>query len=168
MIVVMPLGHAVPFGSPPELQAKNLPLFEEYLLKEILPWAESKYRVARGRTNRAIAGLSMGGGQSSNIGFGHPELFGAIGVFSSSGGQDFARRHGATLANPAAAKFRPFWIAMGKQDAGLQRAQQFAELLNKSGIPHDYVETEGGHVWAVWRWCLGEFVPRLFGRVKGG
>src|ERR671939_460624 len=48
MIIVMPLGHAVPFGAPPDMQAKNLPLFEEYLLKEIMPWAEAKYRIAPG------------------------------------------------------------------------------------------------------------------------
>jgi enterochelin esterase-like enzyme len=164
MIVVMPLGHAVPFGSPSEVQAKNTPLFEEYLLKEIMPWAETKFRLAPGRLNRAIAGLSMGGGQASNIGFGHLELFSAIGVFSSSGGPDFAARHKAPLADPSGtnAKLRVFWIAIGKQDAGLERAQQFAGLLEQNRIRRGYVETDGGHVWSVWRWCLGEFAPMLF------
>jgi enterochelin esterase-like enzyme len=164
MIVVMPLGHAVPFGSPPELQAKNTPLFEQYLLKEIMPWAEAKYRLAPGRLNRAIAGLSMGGGQASNIGFGHLDLFSAIGVFSSSGGPDFAARHKVALADSDGtnAKLRVFWIAMGKQDAGRQRAEQFADLLAQNRIRRDYVETDGGHVWSVWRWCLGEFAPMLF------
>jgi enterochelin esterase family protein len=80
MIVVMPLGHAVPFGSPREIAAQNTPLMEEYLLKEILPWAEAKYRVAPGRQNRAMAGLSMGGGQTFNIGLAHLELFSALGM----------------------------------------------------------------------------------------
>lgn len=164
MIVVMPLGHAVPFGSAQEVQAKNTPLFEEYLLKEVMPWAESKYRVAPGRLNRAIAGLSMGGGQSSNIGFGHLDLFSAVGVFSSSGGPEFANRHKAALADSKGtnSKIVTFWIAIGKQDAGLTRAQQFSALLDQNQIKHIYVETDGGHVWAVWRWCLGEFAPLLF------
>ena len=164
MIIVMPLGHAVPFGSPQEVRAKNLPLYEDYILKEILPWTESKYRTAPGRRNRAIAGLSMGGGQSSNIGFGHLDLFSAIGVFSSSGGPDFATKHKATLSDAKSvnAKLTLFWIAMGKQDAGYQRSKQFSELLNQNGIHHDWVETEGGHVWAVWRWCLAQFAPKLF------
>lgn len=168
LIVVMPLGHAVPFGSPPEVQARNLPLFEEYLLKEIMPWAEKKYRVAAGRQNRAIAGLSMGGGQSSNVGFGHLDLFSGIGVFSSSGGADFANKHKAALADAKStnAMINVFWMAIGKQDAGLQRAQQFSDLLNKNQIRHTYVETEGGHVWAVWRWCLGEFAPLIFRRTS--
>jgi enterochelin esterase family protein len=166
MIIVMPLGHAVPFGSAPEIQAKNLPLFEDYLLKEILPWAEAKYRIAPGRRNRALAGLSMGGGQSSNIGFGHLDLFNAIGVFSSSGGPEFATRHKAVLSDPKAvnAKLGLLWIAMGKQDAGYPRAKQFSELLQQHQIHHEFVETEGGHVWAVWRWCLAQFAPMLFQR----
>ena len=49
MIVVMPFGHAVPFGSAPEVQAKNTPLFEEYLLKDVMPMVESTYRVAPGQ-----------------------------------------------------------------------------------------------------------------------
>lgn len=164
MIVVMPLGHAVPFGAAPEAQAKNLPLFEEYFLKEIMPWAESKYQIAPGRQNRAIAGLSMGGGQSSNVGFGHLDLFSAIGVFSSSGGGAFEEKHKAALADAKTtnSKIAVFWIATGKGDAGLERTHQFRDLLNKHGIRHTYQETDGGHVWSVWRWCLAEFVPTLF------
>jgi enterochelin esterase-like enzyme len=166
MIVVMPAGHAVPFGSRPEVQAKNTPLFEEYLLKEIMPWVESKYRVAQGRENRAIAGLSMGGGQSSNIGFGHLELFGAIGVFSSSGGQDFAARHKAQMDDPKGTNSRlgVFWIGIGREDAGYERAKQFCGMLTGNQIRNTFRETEGGHVWAVWRWALGEFAPLLFHR----
>jgi hypothetical protein len=74
MIVVMPFGHAVPFGSPREIQAKNTETFERYLLEDVLPTVESKYRVKKDRANRAIAGLSMGGGQSLSIGLNHPEL----------------------------------------------------------------------------------------------
>jgi len=164
MIIVMPAGHAVPFGSPREVQAKNTPLFEEYLLKEIMPWVESKYRIAPGRENRAIAGLSMGGGQSSNIGFGHLELFSAIGVFSSSGGPDFAAKYKAQIDDAKAtnAKLHVFWMGIGKQDPGYARAKEFSEMLTKGQIHNTFRETEGGHVWAVWRWALGEFAPLLF------
>ncbi len=71
MIVVMPYGHAVPFGAPREQQANNTALFEQYLLKDVVPLVESKYRTAPGREKRAIAGLSMGGGQALTIGFSH-------------------------------------------------------------------------------------------------
>jgi enterochelin esterase family protein len=166
MIVVMPLGHAVPFGSAPAVQAKNTPLYEEYLFKEIMPWVDSKYRIAPGRANRAIAGLSMGGGQSSNIGFAHLDTFSAIGIFSSSGGPDFASKFKAQFDDPKAtnAKLNVFWIGIGTKDAGYERAKQFSDMLTNAQMKHSFHETEGGHVWSVWRWCLTEFAPLLFQR----
>jgi enterochelin esterase family protein len=166
MIVVMPGGHAVPFGSAREVQAKNTPLFQDYLVREIMPWVDASYRTARGRENRAIAGLSMGGGQAFNVGFGRLDLFSALGVFSASGGADLAARFKEQLADPRGtnSKLKILWIAMGKQDGGYQRAKQFADELRKSQIKHEFVETEGGHVWAVWRWALSEFTPLLFRR----
>ena len=84
MIVVMPWGHALPFGArPAQGQPSNNELFEQYLLKEVMPMVEAKYRVAPGRNNRAIMGLSMGGGQALQIALGHLDLFGALGVFGS-------------------------------------------------------------------------------------
>jgi enterochelin esterase-like enzyme len=166
MIVVMPTGHAVPFGSVPAVQSRNTALFEEYLTGEIMPWVNATYRVAPGREKRAIAGLSMGGGQSFQVGFGHTDLFSAIGVFSASGGSDLAGRFKQQLADPRATngKLKVFWIGIGKQDAGYERAKQFSETLNKSQIRHTFVETDGGHVWAVWRWALAEFAQLLFHR----
>ena len=79
MIVVMPFGHATPFGVPAAAgSVSNDELFEEYVLKDVIPTVEAGYRVAPGRTNRAIAGLSMGGGQSLKIGVGHLDLFSAV------------------------------------------------------------------------------------------
>ena len=166
MIVVMPPGHAVPFGSAPAVQAKNTPLFEEYLFKEIIPWVDAKYRTAPGRENHAIAGLSMGGGQSSNIGFAHLDRFSAIGIFSSSGGAEFANRFKEQLADPKKtnASLKVLWIGIGKQDAGYERSKQFSELLTRNQIRHTFQETDDGHVWAVWRWALSEFTPLLFHR----
>ena len=166
MIVVMPLGHAVPFGSAPAIQAKNTPLFEQYLFQEIMPWVDAKYRTSSGRENRAIAGLSMGGGQSSNIGFAHLDTFSAIGVFSSSGGPEFANRFKEQLSDPKGtnSRLKVLWIGIGKQDAGYERARQFCETLAKNQIRYTFRDTEGGHVWSVWRWALSEFTPLLFRR----
>jgi enterochelin esterase family protein len=171
MIVVMPLGHAVPFGSPREIQAKNTPLMEEYMLKEVMPWAEAKYRVAPGRQNRALAGLSMGGGQTFSIGFGHMDLFGALGVFSSAPGPDFAAKFKALLDDPKAtnAKLSVFWYANGDKDPVFPRAKETSELLSKHQIRHTFRVIEGGmHTWPVWRRCLGEFAPLLFQSGKAG
>lgn len=165
MIVVMPLGHTVPFGSPREIAAKNTPLMETYLLKEIMPWAETKYRVAPGRQNRALAGLSMGGGQTFNIGLAHLDLFSALGMFSTAPGPDFATKFKTLLddAQNTNAKLNVFWYANGDKDPVFPRAQETANLLNKQQIRHTFRVYEGGlHTWPIWRQCLSEFVPLLF------
>ncbi|MFN7927867.1 MAG: alpha/beta hydrolase-fold protein [Blastocatellia bacterium] len=172
MIIVMPLGHAVPFGSPPDIARKNVPLMEEYMLKEVMPWAESKYRVAAGRQNHAIAGLSMGGGQTFAIGFGHLDLFSYIGVFSSAPGQDWAEKNKALLADPKGtnAKLNVFWYGIGDKDSlAYPRAKDATEMLNKNQIHHTFRVYEGGmHTWPIWRRCLSEFAPLLFQGNKTG
>jgi enterochelin esterase family protein len=171
MIVVMPLGHAVPFGSPREIAAKNTPLMEEYMLKELMPWAEAKYRIASGRQNRAMAGLSMGGGQTFNIGFAHLDLFSALGVFSSAPGADFAAKFKAVLddAKGTNAKLNVLWYASGDKDPVFTRAKETSDLLDKHQIRHTFRVIEGGlHTWPVWRRCLSEFAPLLFQGRKNG
>lgn len=164
MIVVMPYGHAVEFGAPREQQAKNLPLFEEYLLKEVMGYAEGKYRIAPGRRNRAIAGLSMGGGQSLRIGFGHLDLFSAIGAFSAAVPADFDSYFESTLADAKAVneKLKLFWIGCGKDDFLFERSKKLAALLEARQIRHTFRATEGAHTYTIWRQYLGEFAPLLF------
>lgn len=155
MIIVMPLGHAVPYAGQPYDYPKNTALFEQYVEKELMPWVESKYRIAPGARNRAIAGLSMGGGQAAAIGFKHLGQFGAIGVFSSSG------QIGST--DPAALnKLKLLWLGVGREDGLFERARQFHEALEKAQIRHTWLTRDGMHTWAIWRWCLTEFTPLLF------
>jgi len=171
MIIVMPLGHAVPFGSPREIAAKNVPLMEEYVLKDLMPWAEAKYRIAPGRQNRAIAGLSMGGGQTLAIGFGHLDLFSAIGVFSSAPGQDWEAKNKAVLddAKGTNAKLNVFWYGTGDKDPVFPRAKAASDLFKKQQIRHTFRVYEGGlHTWPIWRRCLCEFAPLLFQSNKTG
>ena len=158
MIVVMPYGHAVPFGSPREVQAKNTPLFEEYVMKDVMPLVESKYRVEKGPENRAIAGLSMGGGQSLSIGFGHPEMFSAVGAFSAAVPQNLESKFDAV----AKSKLKLIWIGCGKDDSLFNRSKESSEALHKRGIKHTFRPSEGAHTYTVWRQYLGEFAPLLF------
>lgn len=171
MIVIMPLGHAVPFGSAPEIARKNVPLMEEYVLKDLMPWAESKYRVAAGRQNRALAGLSMGGGQTFNIGFGHLDLFSSLGVFSSATQPEFAEKFKTVLedAKGTNAKLNVFWYACGDKDPVFTRAKDTTALLNKHQIRHTFRPIANGmHTWPVWRLCISEFAPLLFQGNKPG
>lgn len=152
MIIVMPFGHAVPFGSPREVQAKNSQLFEDYVLGDVMPYVEKEYRVTAAR---AIAGLSMGGGQALHIGLRHAKLFPALGAFSAAIPENVA-----DLLPAAPPKL--LWFACGRQDFLLERSRSFDKLLAQRQITHVYRETEGPHTYSVWRQYLAEFAPLLF------
>jgi len=152
MIVVMPFGHAVPFGSPREVQATNTAVFEKYVLDDVMPMVETKYRI--NKKERAIAGLSMGGGQSLTIGFNHPELFSAIGAFSAAVPDN--------LEPKLSGKYKVIWFACGKDDSLFKRAEALDALMTKHDIKHTFRPSEGAHTYTVWRLYLSEFAPLLF------
>ena len=164
MVVVMPYTHAVPFGSPRELQAKNTQLFDEYLTKDLMPFVAAKYRIAAGSSNHALAGLSMGGGHSLFIGLSRLGLFDAVAVFSSAPGTDFETRFAKVLNDPAGTnkKLKLFWIGCGRQDTVFDRATKLSSTLTSHGIKHTFRATEGAHTYTVWRAYLAEFAPLLF------
>ncbi len=173
MLVVMPYGHTVP---PNELTVENRPrntqMMEDDVLKDIIPAVEARYRTAPGPMNRAIAGLSMGGGQTINIGFNNLDTFAWIGVFSAgvNGGgaartsEGFEKKSAAVLADPAGIgkKLRLLWIGCGKDDAAMSSAEQLASILDKHGIRYTFRRTEGMHTMRNWRPYLAELAQLLF------
>ena len=170
MIVVMPFNGsnnpAPPAAAAPGAGAPAASPFENYVLKELIPYVDAKYRVASGRQNRAMAGLSAGGAATYNVGLKHLELFSAFGMFSAAGGggADFATRYPQLAADPKGtnAKINVFWIGCGTEDPLDKAAKTFDAELTKLQIKHAYADREGGHVWPIWRWALAEFAPLLF------
>lgn len=162
MILVMPFGHAVPFGAPREQQAKNVALYDEYVTQDVIPFIESRYRSAQGKANRAVAGLSMGGGQALHIGFTHPEKFSAVGAFSAAVPTDFATRFSKVLTKADAPS--TIWVACGREDSLFERSEKLSVLLNEKGVPHTWRATPGNHTYTYWRQYLAEFAPLLFPR----
>jgi len=173
MIVVMPAGHSLPFGSPnggrgaaPAAGPSNNELFEQYVVKELIPAVEGTYRVAPGAKNRALAGLSMGGGHTIFTGFSHPELFSALGIFSPGLPRDFETKFKSVLADPKAfnAKVPTVWIACGDIDGTVQypRIKTWAESLEKAGLHSSFKTYSGAHTWPVWRNSLTDFAQLLF------
>ncbi len=140
--------------------------FEDYMLKELIPFVDAKYRTAPGPKNRAMAGLSAGGAATYNVGLKHLELFSAFGLFSAAGGggSDFSTRYPQLAADPKAtnAKVAVFWIGCGTEDPLDAGAKTLDSELTKLQIKHMYADRAGGHVWPVWRWTLSEFAPLLF------
>lgn len=163
MVVVMTNGHAIPIGAGSPVGAGNSEMFERYLLEEVVPMVEGKYRIARGRQNRAIVGLSMGGGQARQIGFGHLDMFASIGIFSA-GGLNVDSLPEEFIDNPERAneRLRLLFLGVGVNDSRHEDMKQSSEELTARGIRNVYYETELGHVWPVWRRCLVETASRLF------
>lgn len=154
MIVVMPDGHA------PGVEGVENP-FGEDLVKVIIPFVENNYRVSKGSRFRALAGLSMGGFQTLDIGLRHSDLFNWIGVFSAGINESYENTHRAFL-DSANEKLDLFWVAIGKTDFLWERNERLLKLLRNKGVLHTSVTSEGGHTWKNWRSYLHEFAQLLF------
>ncbi len=168
LVIVMPNGHPIPISelSKGDNDQKNPVYLDDDVVKVLLPLIDRQYHVTSKASQRAIAGLSMGGGHAIIIGLSHPELFGSIGAFSSATpAGDLAKDHPSWLAaeNPKQADRALFWIACGKEDFLLERNRQFNEQLNKYNVPHTYIETQGNHSWPVWREYLPTFLEKAVG-----
>ncbi|MEO8370864.1 MAG: alpha/beta hydrolase-fold protein [Candidatus Solibacter sp.] len=171
MIVVMPYGRArqdVYLGpiTPPATPAPPDPkAFENDLLKDVMPFAEKLYRISAKPNDRAIAGLSMGGGQALSIGLNHLDIFSQVGAFSAAGrAEGLETQYKDLLADPAATnkKLKLFYIACGKTDSLFAAAQALHETLDKHQIKHTFAPSEEGHVWRNWRNYLADLTPQLF------
>ena len=156
MIVVMPAGHAAPFGGG-RGGPNNNELFENYMVKELIPAVESTFRVAPGPANRALAGLSMGGGHTIYTGFKHAAMFSALGIFSPGLPRDFD----VAALHP---KIPLVWISCGDVDTTVQypRVKTWAEDLDKAGVKETFKTYSGAHTWPVWRNSLTDFAPQIF------
>ena len=170
MIVVMPQGYGdmsfVTSGfkvwSDEAAIGRNLGLYSQALLTEILPQVEAGYRASRDPHDRAIAGLSMGGGQSLVIGLSHPEVFAWVGGFSSAVVyNDFASVL-PKLGQKDAALPGLIWIACGTEDDLIASNRHFVAWLRSKGAQPTFAEIPGIHNWPVWRDNLIQFAPLLF------
>ena len=157
MIVVMPAGHAKPYNSPRGAPPNNNELFEQYLTREVIPFVDANFRTAPGARNRALAGLSMGGGHTIYTGFRHPDLFGALGIFSPG-------LPSSDLQMTDAKSVKLIWISCGDQDNTVhyERIKQWAEGLKADGVNKSFHTYSGAHTWPVWRMSLTDFAPLLF------
>ena len=161
MVVVMPDGMPGFSGEGSWRRPGMHDVFEDDVLNHLMPYIEARYRVRTDRDGRAITGLSMGGSQSLSIGLGHLDRFAWVGGFSSA-----TFRLGSLVEELDSAsaneQLELLWLAIGKDDFLLNAHQQFITSLQAKNVNHEYHETEGYHMWSVWRGYLAEFVPRLW------
>ena len=169
MIVVMPLGYGTMDtvkvgwgGRAPELWQRNQTKFTETLLDEVMPQIEKSYRVSTERQASAIAGLSMGGGESLLVGLNHLDRFAWIGAFSSGALNTNYVTQFPALDAKANEQLKLLWISCGQQDERIKVNKQFCNWLESRGVHYTWVEIPGQHSFRVWRRFLAEFAPQLF------
>ena len=186
MIVVMPNGNTDCQAAPGEwsrgmyqpsfmgsVNQKPIATMDESFM-DIVKYVESHYKVAKNKKNRAICGLSMGGGHTFATSKRYPDSFNYIGLFSAglhiSGDRtksfyELLKENTEVqgqLAKLFAGKPALYWIAIGKTDFLYQQNADLRKYFDEKGYPYVYVETEGGHIWRNWRIYLTEFAQLIF------
>jgi enterochelin esterase-like enzyme len=175
MIIVMPHGFTNRPGETarrgPGMSAedrqKAAKAFENDLLKDLIPFIESHYSVAADAEHRALAGLSMGGGQTLRIGPVHSDTFAYVAAFSAGMGRPGANQAADITANYPDAKtlnkrLKLFWISCGDQDRLLEGSKKLHETLTEKKVEHVWHEDKGAHEWPVWKNDLYLVAQKLF------
>ncbi|MBO4475211.1 MAG: endo-1,4-beta-xylanase Z [Bacteroidales bacterium] len=164
MIVVMPNGTIQTSDMMGEV-----PLFAEDMVRDIIPFVENNYRVLADQAHRAMAGLSMGGMETIETAFLHPELFDYVWVLSSSfspGKQkEYVERIRLKEIAPALNRnFKALYFTQGGQaDIAWKNCQEALGYLRDAGIRFEYLENaQAGHSWTTWRADLQALAPALF------
>ena len=187
MIVVMPNGNANCDAAPGEWdRGMYKPTFMGHMdstpvasteesFKDIVSYVDKHFRTLANKRNRAICGLSMGGGHSYGISKLYPDMFDYVGLFSAAVSLNARGFNGLNdadqgpapevekqLATMFAKKPALYWIAIGKTDFLYQNNKVYRDYLDQKKYSYTYVETEDGHIWRNWRIYLTMFAPQLF------
>jgi enterochelin esterase-like enzyme len=186
MIVVMPAGHVARAMDNVTGQAATDQFVNDFVT-DVVPYVEKNYRVLTDRDSTAIAGLSMGGGQTLQVAIPRLERFAYVGVFSSgllgafpTGGRgaaappasagavppaaaEWEKQHAAKLDDPRVKRgLRLLWFGTGTEDFLLPTTRATVDLFKRHAFSPVFVESSGGHTWINWRNYLAEFAPQLF------
>lgn len=152
-------------------------MFEPYLLNDVIPYVEYKYRIKKDKAHRAMAGLSMGSIQTAMITFQHPELFSAVGIFSGflhdwitgseldmndRGPSDNAHLKLLTDAAAFSDAFDVFFRGIGSEDPFLPHFLEDDAMLADAHIESIRRIYDGTHDWNVWRNCIYDFAKLIF------
>lgn len=163
MILVMPNGRARANDRAEGDLFAAAPAFGEFdkdLLGSVIPYIDANYSTFADGEHRAIAGLSMGGGQSLNFGLAHPETFAHVGGFSSAPNTFPPAK---LVSEPEKVKgLKLLWISCGDKDGLIGISQNVHRHLKEKGIPHIWHVDSGNHDFPVWRNDLYLFSQQIF------
>jgi enterochelin esterase-like enzyme len=181
MLVVMPNGSglaaglgasAAPDADPQEIAAAARTIrnerFRRELIENVIAVVENRFRVRANPEDRALAGLSMGGGQTTEVFSRDPDRFAYYGIWSAGlfdqSPDEFAARNESLLASvdDVNDNVQLLSIVVGEDDFVLPGSRALHELFEANGLRHEFTLTGGGHTWLNWRAYLRDFAPRLF------
>jgi len=190
MIVVMTNGNANQAAATIDYAAAQTQgamggtttgLFEKSIIDDVIPFIDKNYRTLTDPQNRAIAGLSMGGAQTSYAALNNIDKFAWVGSFSGAfvmwpnargtsgqGSQGInmeavEKTVFPSLNSSANSKLKLLYIAIGSDDSLIESNRQFTDWLKTKNINHTYIDTPGyAHEWSYWRVCLVDFAGKLF------
>jgi enterochelin esterase family protein len=174
-----PSKQSVTAPAPPPIQAANGGLtqpgaparaqqpqvyagsYPESLVKDVIPWVEKNYRVLADKNNRAIAGLSMGGGHTLQATNNNPGVFNYIGVFSS-GPRTVDEEFKAQLHAVKQGGVKFYWTGAGDVDQAHDGTVNLEKMVKEEGFNTSYTEIPGRHYWFLWRHFLAQYGQLLF------
>jgi enterochelin esterase family protein len=169
MLVVISNGNVGSNGY----NAEGMKGFRDEMIENIIPFIEGHYRVVPDAAHRAMAGLSMGGGQTFYVGLANPDVFSYVGIFSSGvfGGVQInsapfdAEREIPGIYTDAGSfnsKLNLLYISVGEQDPRIEATRKIVDDFRSKGLEVEFSSFPGGHEWQVWRKSLHDFAQRLF------
>ena len=166
MIVVMPYGNMGSTPQPASMAAtKMYGVFAKEMTECIMPYVEQSFRTVNDRDHRAIAGFSRGGGQSLFTALSHPDKFAWLASYSAYLTPEMMDtcfpQYGE---NPALIndQFKLVWYGVGSEDFLYKQVVENREYLDKKGIKHEDMNTDGGHTWMNARAYLNETLQKFF------
>jgi len=149
-----------PGGAAMAVEFEAYAAFERELLGDLIPAIEARYSVAADRAHRALAGLSMGGGQSLNFGLNNVDTFAWVGGFSSAPN---TKPPAELLPMPAVARrLELLWVSCGNEDGLFNISAGVHQYLTEQNVPHKWYIDAGAHTFPVWKNDLYHFASLLF------
>jgi len=174
MIIVTDNGYALKPGAKKTTEkGKGVSIFEDVLIKEVIPMIDQRFRTLADREHRAIAGLSMGANQTMRIVMKHLDQSAYYGGFSGTSNYPSSDvidpnvflegkfKNGAEVNN----KLKLLWLGLGtKESAPFPKSVgAFKAMLDQQGVKYTYYESpKTAHEWLTWRRSLQNFATLLF------
>jgi enterochelin esterase family protein len=162
MVVAMPDGHVLGTNWK-ENRGTKIRAFAADFYEYVMPEVERLYRVGHTAKDRAMAGLSMGGGQTISTGMTRSGMFGAFGLFSSGLWPEVTPLLERALPELREKAPGVLWVGIGKRDFLYEHCGLLRRTLEGAGVPFIYHEDDTTHSWRAWRDYLERFAPLVFG-----